>query len=223
MNRLKVLHLLVAAFFGFFSPPINAQFNLKSGYNLSFLSSPGLDEVIADFNKTQPYTKPMSNLDWVHGFELGARFKSGAHALELVYQGGYQVLNAEGDANGGSAPYKDKMRFSVQGAAIGYQVTGEVAGIGAELQYQWYTNKVDLGLTDENFKNVQTTMGLRVYLVFIVPGSRGVDLAIQPYMVIPLDTYDLVPLSQYLQQEPNTARDKWTRFGLTVSFYNGQK
>jgi len=66
-------------------------------------------------------------------------------------------------------------------------------------------------------------LALKCYLMFTLEGSGGIDAALQPYYVLPFDTYDLDPLSQYLSQEAGPSGKKWTRFGLSVLFYNGNK
>lgn len=75
----------------------------------------------------------------------------------------------------------------------------------------------------EKFKYVQNMLALKCYLMFTLEGSGGIDAALQPYYVLPFDTYDLDPLSQYLSQEAGPSGKKWTRFGLSVLFYNGNK
>ena len=223
MNLRKTISFLLAAFFGSLSSPVNSQINLKAGYNISTVSDPGLDQVIETFSAIQPYTSSFKSLGWVHGFEAGLRFKSDIHALELTYQNGYQPLKAQGDHNDGTGPYTDKIKLGIQSGAIGYQVTGELFGMGTDLQYQWYTTRVELASTTTKYKDVQKMLALKFYLMFTLKGSGGVDAALQPYFLLPFDTYDLDPLSQYLNQETGPAGKKWTRFGLTVLFYNGNK
>lgn len=214
---------MIAAFFGFLLPPVNAQVNLKAGYNISLVSDPGFNQVIEAFSVTQPYTAPFNKLSWMHGFEAGFRFKADVHAFELTYQNAYQPLKAKGDLSSGNDPYTDKIKMGIQTGAIGYQVTGEVFGLGTDLQYQWYTSKVELDGAPEKFKHVQKMLALKCYLMFTLKGSGGIDAALQPYFVLPFDTYDLDPLSQFLNQEAGPSGKKWIRFGLSVLFYNGNK
>lgn len=214
---------MIAAFFGFLLPPVNAQVNLKAGYNISLVSDPGLDQVIDAFSVTQQYSSPFNKLSWMHGFEAGFRFKMDVHAFELTYQNAYQPLKAKGDLNSGNGPYTDKIKLGIQTGAIGYQVTGEVFGLGTDLQYQWYISKVELDGAPEKFKHVQKMLALKFYLMFTLKGSGGIDAALQPYFVLPFDTYDLDPLSLYLNQAEGPSGKKWIRFGLSVLFYNGNK
>ena len=79
-------------------------------------------------------------------------------------------------------------------------------GMGADLQYQWYTYKDRIGEAATGFKDVQEMLALKFYLMFTLAGSGGIDAALQPYFVLPFDTYDLDPLSLYLNQEPGPAR-----------------
>lgn len=223
MNRKKPYVLLLAAFFGFFSPPVNAQVNLKAGYNISLVSDPGMNEVISLFSASQPYTSSFDKLGWIHGFEAGLRFKSDIHAFELSYQTGYQHLKAKGDLAGDAGEYTDKIKLAVHSGGIGYQVTGEVVGLGADLQYQLYNTRAELTQATSGFKNIQKMLAMKFYLMFTLTGSGGVDAAIAPYYVLPFETYDLDPLSLYLNQQPGPAGTKWTRFGLSILFYNGEK
>src|SRR6187402_2204048 len=130
MNRKKTLVFFVAAFIVFLAPPIKAQVNLKAGYNISFLSDPGMNEVIQTFEDQQDYKSGYDKLSWLHGFETGLRVKTGASAFELTYQNGYQQLKANGELNGGSLPYKEVIKISVQSAGFGYYASGEVFGMG---------------------------------------------------------------------------------------------
>jgi len=113
--------------------------------------------------------------------------------------------------------------LGIQSGAIGYQVTGDFFGIGTDLQYQWYTTKVDLESATEKFQYVQNMLALKCYMMFTLEGSGGIDASLQPYIVLPFDSYNLDPLSIYLNQEAGPVGKKWTRFGLSVLFYNGNK
>jgi hypothetical protein len=162
-------------------------------------------------------------VDWLHGFEMGSRFKSGVHALELTYQGAYQAMKASGDLNGGSIPFSDKMRFQLHSGGVGYQAQGERAGIGFDFQFQWYITKAELNPGEIGFKDVQNMTAAKFYFTVVFPGTQGVDLAVQPYYLLPFDSYDPDPLRRFLSLSETYGREKWTRFGLTVVFYNGEK
>lgn len=223
MNRSIRISAILAAFFGLTLPPVNAQVNVKAGYNISLVADPGVNHVIETFNGSQSYTTAFNKFSWMHGIEIGVRFKTEIHAFEVSYQNAYQALKAKGDLNDGSGPFTDKIRLGIQSGAIGYQLTGEVFGVGTDLQYQWYISKVELNSATDKFKHVQNMLALKFYLMFTLEGSGVVDAALQPYFVLPFETYDSDPLSQYLNQEAGPAGKKWTRFGLSVLFYNGNK
>ncbi|HUR31322.1 MAG TPA: hypothetical protein VMZ69_07805, partial [Saprospiraceae bacterium] len=88
---------------------------------------------------------------------------------------------------------------------------------------QFYKTKFNSEENGTNFKNVQNMFGLKFYLMFTLKGRQGVDMALQPYYVLPFSEYDLSPLAQYLQLEPSSTRQRWNRFGISVLFYNGAK
>ncbi len=223
MDRPKaILHLLVA-FIGCITMPVNAQFNLKTGYNLSFVSAPGLNEVVSTYDDSQTYTKSFPKLTWMHGIEAGLRYKFGAGAFEATYQGSFQQLRAEGDIVGTKDVYSDRIKFGIHSAALVYQVSGPIFGIGTDVQYQWYRTKVIYGLTQDTHKDIQNMFALKVYLMATLTGNNGVDIAVQPYWLSPFDEYNLAPLNHFLGQEGDPGSEKWTRFGLTILFYNGEK
>lgn len=214
---------MLATLLGLFHSSISAQINIKAGYNFSLVSDPGLDQVIGTFSATQDYTKSFEKLSWMHGFEGGLRLKSDVHALELTYQGDYRRLKAEGQLVGAPDPYTDKINLAIHSGGIGYQVAGDVFGVGTDFQYQWYITKVTLANEVDVFKDVQTMMALKFYLMFTLKGSNGIDAALQPYYVLPFETYDIDPISQYLNQQDGPEVRKWDHFGLTILFYNGGK
>lgn len=221
MLRPKATLFLLSAFFGFFSSPADAQVNLKTGYNFSILSDPGVDQIIRSYNDLIGYSSGFGNLRWMHGFEAGLRFKSGFNALEFSYQGGYQSLKAEG--KNGDVIYTDKLRFAIHSLAVGYQASDRLWGLGTDLQYQFYKTKFTAGLPVEDFKNWQSMLALKFYLMLTLKGRKGVDMALQPYYVLPFKEYDPDPLAQYLNVEPITSHDRWHRFGISLLFYNGAK
>ncbi len=223
MHQPKANIFLLLAFFGFFSTPVNAQFNLKTGYSFSILSPPGLDKVISDFNQSQSYDHSFSNLRWFHGFELGVRYRTGIHNFELTYQDAYNRLNATGLNPGTGASYEDKLKFSVESAAFGYQLGDGVIALGTDLQYQWYFAKYVPGLDTVKFRNVQEMLGFEFYTLLTLQGDQGVDMAAKFYMVLPTKYYNLEPLADALGTEDPLGQDKWIRFGITLMFYNGEK
>lgn len=223
MDCRRAIFFLLLAFFGFSPPPAYAQFNLKTGYNFSILSNPELDRIVSSFSESQSYTSPFNDLRWVHGFEFGIRLKGGIHALELTYQGVSKTLKAKGDIPGSMDKYTDHLTFSIQSGAFGYQIGNRTFGLGTDLQYQMYNVKFDEGQTKASVKANQHMMAYKFYLMLTLHGNTGVDFSFQPYMVLPAKYYDLAPLSQILNTEVETGRDKWIRYGLTVLFYNGEK
>jgi len=223
MNRKKTYVFFAAVFFGCLLTPLKAQVNLKAGYNISFLSDPGMNEVIQTFEDQQDYSSDYDKFSWLHGFETGLRVKSGVSAFEITYQNGYQRLRAKGDLNGGTMPFTDEIKISVQSAGIGYYASGEIFGMGTDVQYQWYRTKVELADPVIKFRDIQEMWAMKFYCVLTLRGSGGIDAALQPYFILPFGKYDHDPLSLFLNQETGPAAKKWNRFGLSFLFYNGDK
>lgn len=220
MSHVKTLVFLCAAFFGFPSSPVNAQLSLKTGYNISLVTDPGLNQAVSLFSKTQPYKKPFPKFNWMHGFETGLRYKAEEQAVELNYQIIFQKLKAKVDSTTTYPSYTDIILLSVQSLGLGYQYDGGVFGFGTELQYQWYSTKIDLEQAASPFKHIQDMLAMKLYLMITLSGSGPINASLQPYFLFPFENYDLDPLSYYLNQESGHDEKKWTRFGLSILFYN---
>ncbi|MEO6131575.1 MAG: hypothetical protein ABIQ02_06990 [Saprospiraceae bacterium] len=223
MRHPRAIVFLLLVFFGIFSPPAYAQFNLKTGYNFSIVSSPGINRIVSDFNTSQSFSKPFRELHWLHGFEGGVRYKRGFHAVELTYQGAGKSFRATGLEPGAASKYTDKIKYSIQSAAFGYQLGQGLFGFGTDLQYQWYKFAYKSGISDEELKNIQHMTAFKFYLILNVQGNEGIDFAFQPYLVLPSKYFDLEPVSEILDTESVVKREKWIRYGLTMVFYNGEK
>lgn len=215
--------MLLLVFFGFFSPPAYAQVNLKTGYNFSILSTPELNRLISDFDKTQSYNKSFHELHWLHGFEGGLRYKKDIHAIELTYQGAGKGFKADGIAPGTTNAYSDKIKYAIQSIGLGYQLGQGAFGFGTDLQYQWYKFSYTNGISGDEHKNFQQMTAFKFYLMVTLKGHSGIDFAIQPYMILPSKEYDLNPIAQILGRDSGGVKEKWIRYGLTVLFYDGAK
>lgn len=223
MVCLRAIIILLLAFFGFSPSPANAQINLKTGYSFSVLSTPALHRVVSSFNQSQSYISRFHDLDWLHGFEAGLRLKGGIHALELTYQGASKSFKATGLIPGSINKYTDKLRYSANSLAVGYQLGNGVLGMGTDLLFQIYKVKYEEGLTKHSFSNIQHMTAFKLYLMVTFKGDTGIDFALQPFVVIPSKAYDLRPLADILHTEAGSREEKWVRYGLTISFYNGKK
>lgn len=221
MQYIKARLFLLVVFFGLLSLPGLAQVNLKTGYNISLISTQELDPVIETFNNVRGYSSGFQSLDWLHGFQAGIRYKANEHGIELYYQGAYQTLKAEGDLAGES--FTDKLRFAVHAIGFGYQASNSVFGAGTNLQYQLYKTKFIPEEGVGTFKDTQSMWALKFYLMLILNGNNSVDLSLQPFYVLPFGSYDLDPLARFAGTESHSNSDRWKRFGISVVFYNGGK
>ncbi len=223
MVCLRAIFILLLAFFGLSPSPAYAQINLKTGYSFSVLSTPALHRVVSSFNQSQSYISGFHDLDWVHGFEAGLRLKGGIHALELTYQGASKSFKATGLIPGSINKYTDRLRYSANSLAVGYQLSNGTLGMGTDLLFQFYKVKYEEGLTKHSFSNLQHMTAFKFYFMVTFKGDTGIDFALQPFIILPSKSYDLKPLANILHTESETGEEKWIRYGLTISFYNGEK
>lgn len=222
MDFPKAIQWLLAVLLGCFSLQVDAQVNLKAGYNFSWLPDPGTDELIGLF-RDAGYTSTFKSLNWLHGFELGARYKADMHILELSYQGGYRSLRATGSFPADGGDFTDKLKFAVHGACFAYIVSGDVFGLGTELQHQWYKTTADLNDPAQSFSHVQPMWAYSFFMTITLSGNDRIDMMIKPYYILPDKRYDTGPLRAFNGTDIGIQRKKWTRLGISIIFYNGPK
>lgn len=196
-----------------------AQVNIKSGYNFSVPSSEGLNLIIEERNRQAGYTDAFSKIQWMHGLEAGLRLKGGVHAVELSYQGAYQSLKAKREL--ANETYDDKIKTSIHAIALGYQAGEGLFGLGLDFQYQFHRIRFEDELGETSFQDVQSIGALKPYLMLTLSGSGNVDMAVQPYGVFPLKSFDYSALQNHLGTAVSSPSEKWIRLGVTVLFYNG--
>ena len=222
MNHPAAINWLLAVLLGCLSSPVDAQINLKAGYNFSWIPDPGTDPLIHLFQSPQ-HTASYHELNWLHGFEAGLRYKADMHAIEIGYQGGYRSLRATGTSVADGASYTDKLKFAVHSGTIGYLVSGEVFGLGAELQHQWYKTVANLNDPAASFRHIQPMWAYSFFMTFTFTGNHNIDMMLKPYYTIPDKSYDTEPLRAFNGTDIGIPRKKWTRFGISIVFYNGPK
>ncbi len=221
MSCPKAILPLLTVFFGLLSVSLNAQINIKAGYSFSLVHDEAIDQLIDEVNQAGAYDRDFKNFRWMHGFDVGLRFKSGPHALEISYLGGYRHLLANTNNPAGGSDLIDKLIFDTESFGLGYQLSDGYFGIGAELQYQWYYTKARLTLPDRSFKDVQEMWATKLYLMLILEGSGSVTAVIEPYCILPTTGYNAQPLQEYMETTIHPSNNRWTRFGLSFLFYNG--
>ncbi len=186
------------------------------------MSDDGMNRVVHFFDNPE-YTSAFHDFQWLHGIEVGMRYKNHVQALELSYQGAYQRLQATGTHVDNNVNFTDKIRVAIHSGCLGYHLSGDVVGAGAELQFQWYHTKANVYPREETLKHVQAMTGYSFFMLFTLSGRHAIDMVLKPYVILPGKRYDLDPLLQYSGVKVDVPHQKWTRFGLSVLFYNGGK
>jgi hypothetical protein len=141
--------------------------------------------------------------------------------LNFLILGGYRHLLGTNPNPGGGSDIKDKLIFDTESFGLGYQLSDDHFGLGAELQYQFYYTKAKLTLPEMNFKDVQKIWATKLYLMLILEGSGSVTAVIEPYYILPTKGYNAQPIQEFMEVSLQPSQNKWTRFGLSFLFYNG--
>jgi hypothetical protein len=218
MNHPKGILWLLGVLLGLLSLPVVAQINLKTGYNFSWLPDPGTEQLINVYRSPE-HTRPFPGFDWLHGFEAGIRYKAEMHALELGYQGGYRSLRADGTSMTDGTAFTDKLKFAVHSGTFGYVVSGDVFGMGAALQHQWYKTTYKPGNPAAEYQSTQSMWAYSFFMTFTLAGRNQIDMVIKPYYTIPDKPFENKPVGPDIDF-PNR---KWNRIGISLIFYNGPK
>ena len=200
------------------------QANLKIGYNPAIGNFSTINSIL---NQYQPANselqKSFGSLHFVHGIQLGVRYRLGASALEL----GWDNLSRDRNAltyNPNSESFSERSYgFSINSFSLGFDSYFGNIGFGSallqsKLNINRQINSNDLNLVSES------QWALRLQLNWIIQKSSHVSVAIKPYYQFTLAPYDLELFAADLDvSSPLGFSENTGFFGLSFVFYNGKQ
>lgn len=205
------------------SAEITGQLNIKIGYNVSF---PNLEITESILSGYQPQNfevvKPFGSLGFMHGIQLGVRYKRSNVAAEI----GWENLSRERTAlayQASSDSFSDRTyNFSLSGFSAGFDNYIGSFGIGSTILNQRISVNRAIGNNDLNLVREQA-WSLRLNFIVQVQQSRLVSVMIKPYYQFPLGDYNLQALADDAGNSISDVTESPNIFGISLIFYNGKQ
>jgi len=210
---------------------LNAQINIKIGYNAGFASADVNNNILEEFNEikrgelSDSLSIPFKGLNFMHGLDLGIRFKfTKSSAFELGWQNLSRSREAVGEINEVSL-FQQELFYSFNQFYASYQSNFNGYGMGVGLGYN--TVKIQDRIASSDFKETVIREGqlfAKINLSFYFKSSSSVSFAIQPYYQFSLADINLQPLQSELGlTQSNDSNESFNIFGISFVFYNGRQ
>lgn len=203
---------------------LQAQFNVKVGYNAAFINAPTLDKMIEDYNQSLEVTlDELDRFRSLHGLEIGVRYRMGNSAFEATWHSGLGTSDVFGEINGSN--FSKKYWMSLTEYAIQAEQYFGFAGFGAGIGHRTARIKTDIPGSRRKRQELDATSGFhgKLYLVFQIPGDK-VALAVKPYYQIPLSDLNFEGFAKQLNASPQTeTKDRLQTWGISIVLYNGKQ
>ncbi len=200
-----------------------SQINLKIGYNPAIGSFGGINEVLSSFNPNgMSVEKAFGDLRFVHGIQLGVRYKISKSALELSWENISRDRTALIYSSSSDSFSERKYNFGISSWALSFDNYFKPIGFGTSITSTQLKITRDIGnnsLVIDNDRN----WGVRVHLNWTIQESELVSLVIKPYYQFYLNQYSINVLPTDLNNSPNSQLEGLNFFGVSFVFYNGRQ
>lgn len=217
--RSKTLFILCLIF----GTSLAGQVNVKIGYNIGIPTLSNVDQLFSEFNPAGEVVDPFGDLKFLHGIQLGVRYKLGNTAFEF----GWESMNRDRTALAYQAA-TDNFRTTEYNVSLGGFTLGMDSyfgryGIGSTLLFQKLGVDRIIGNNDLSLVN-DRQLGLRLQFIWQVQNSEMVSLMIKPYYQFALGDYDVGRLASDLGLPTDiNVLESPRMFGLSLVFYNGRQ
>lgn len=215
--------LLMAVLFCLNYYGLNAQFNLKIAYDGAYVQAPLTNEVIRRYNdlKGGSLNEPAREMHWMHGINMGARYKWAGLATDLSWESLGTAISAveiNGDAGSEKVLY-----FRLNHISWSSEWINGPLGIGASLDLGFYRMQSSLSGTSARRKlAAENPISSKLFLSFYIRGSDVLSFVIRPYYRVQWNNaLPVGALSEYLTGSGDPGQEKMHQFGLSFCFYNG--
>ena len=201
-----------------------SQVNIKIGYNIGFPQLPVNDDILAQFSPADSEViDPFSPISFMHGIQLGLRYRVGNIAAEV----GWESISRDRTAltyRAANDSFTDRQyNYSLSGLSVGVDNYFGRFGLGSVLLYNKLS--IDRTIGNNNLGIVSDRqLALRLQFIWQVQESEMVAVQIKPYYQFNLKGYSLSNLATDLDVSGSIDADESPKvFGISLIFYNGRQ
>jgi len=204
---------------------LNAQLNLKVGYNLSFAQAQELDDVLSKFNEDNPWLdKRFKSFNIVNGLLLGFRYRLSSTAISVNIYNRFKTTEASGTDPATNTAFFRKLSLKSRGVSFGIEQFIGMISLGATLDRDRFILE-GKSVSDGDFIGLidVADWSNHFYIGINTPRSSGLALSIRPFIHIPWASFKVDPLEGNLGATVSGKESRFLNFGVQVIFLNGGK
>ena len=222
--RLQIKSIALVLMIILVSTSIYSQVNVKIGYNIGFPQLPVNDDILAQYSPADSEViDPFSATSFMHGIQLGLRYRVGNIAAEV----GWESISRDRTAltyRAANDSFTDRQyNYSLSGLSVGVDNYFGRFGLGSVLLYNKLSIDRTIGNNNLGIVN-DRKLALRLQFIWQVQESEMVALQIKPYYQFNLKGYNLSNLANDLDVSGSIdANESPKIFGISLIFYNGKQ
>lgn len=201
------------------------QFNVAIGYKAGFTAFKANNDLLSAYApSTGLLQKPFSDLHFLHGIELGFRYRFSNWAVEAGWGNLGRERNALIFIPSNETFLSREYDYDV--SAFHLELDNYIGNLGIGSSFISRKLSISRKIDNNKIKLVsERQIALQVHLVWIVQKGTAVSFGIKPYYQFGLDKFGLQALGNDLGI-PNgsvNTNDPLNIFGLSFVFYNGKQ
>lgn len=203
--------------------PLFSQLNVKIGYNASFPSFAQTNQLLEAYSvPDQEITDPFKTLSFMHGIQLGARYRMGNVGILAGWERVARNRSALSFKSQGEVFTTRTYDFSLSGFHFGFENYFGRFGYSTSLHAMNYN--ISRQVSSNNLQLVSdTNWNLRMSLIWILQESDLVSVSIQPYYQFNLSDYNIAPFASDIGSSSTSSGESIKTFGISFVFYNGRQ
>ena len=230
-TRKSTALLFLGALIAFDTPSVSAQINAFVGYAYSQNKGEKVfNQIIGRYNARNPtILQPMTTLNFLHGVDLGIRYRFPAVSIEFDWFNKFNQVN-DRVRNADNTEFKNTLYYKSQSYCLGVEFYHEWFGGGASLD--WNNLIVKKEKSNDKVKETWLQEGgfsNHIFLNFELKMNDVMSLSIRPYVQLPLYKNDFYVIEQKLNPDIAASMDKnayiqkVVNWGVKFLFVNGNK
>jgi len=220
-------YTFVFIFFLFFGKISSAQFNVKVGYQYAYAQADVHNQIIDQFNVQNGFLNEFSEfekLSAMHGVVLGVRQRWDAVALNLEFVPLFQLREFKGiDPADGTEIFR-KHFYRVASYSAGLEFFIKNISFGGSLDFNTFRSRSEqYDRNDRYIMYSDNAFGSHFFIGINVYGNEKLSIALQPYVRLPLSSFDLTEFDTELGTNSNldSYEEKMMIYGFRLIFNNG--
>jgi len=202
-----------------------AQVNIKVAYNLGFVQTEVLDNIVQQFNDQNSFriSNQLESVDFASGIDIGLRYNFGNANVELFYDNLSTDKEALGEEPSDGSLFKERYFYNQKGFGLSLELKTDKLAWGIGLLNRSQVFRTNISTSDEKRDVLRHNhLALKLHTGVYFGGTGTISFGIKPFYIFPLSRTDLTPLSSEWDLSPgNPSADRFGTFGLSFVFYNG--